>query len=76
MKPVGGVSKTQQLVVLCIYLPSCLSQVILKWPLRSSSQGATCSFQPNHSKEEAISLCALPKDITNELAGFSLHYHF
>jgi len=36
---------------------------------RSSSQAATCYYQSNHSKVEAISLSALPKDTTSELAG-------
>jgi len=44
------------LSILLVYLPSCLGQETAKWPLRSSSQAATCSFQSNHSKVEATSL--------------------
>jgi len=33
-------------------------------------QAATCYYQSNHSKVEAISLSALPKDTTSELAGY------
>jgi len=45
----------------------------VKWPFRSSSQAATCYYQSNHSKVEAIPLSVLPMDTTNELAGFDLH---
>jgi len=38
---------------------------------RRQSQAATCYYQSNHSKVEAIPLSALPKDITSELAGLS-----
>jgi len=41
------------------------------WPFRSSSQAATCYYQFNHSKVEAIPVSALPKDTTSELAGLS-----
>jgi len=37
-----------------------------KEPFRSSSQAATCYYQSNHSKVEAIPLSALPKDTTSE----------
>jgi len=37
---------------------------------------ATCYYQFNHSKVEAIPLSALPKDTTNELASLSSHYPF
>jgi len=40
---------------------------------RSSSQAATCYYQSNHSKVEAISLSALFKDTTSELSGLSPH---
>jgi len=43
---------------------------------RSSSQAAICYYQSNHSKVEAISLSALPKNTTSELAGLSSHYPF
>jgi len=44
---------------------------------RSSSQAATCCYyQSNHSKVEAITLSALPKDTTSELAGLSPHLSF
>jgi len=36
----------------------------------------TCYYQSNHSKVEAISVSALPKDTTNELADVSIHYPF
>jgi len=42
-------------------------------PFRSSSQAATCYYQSNHSKVEAIMLSALPKDTTSELAGLFPH---
>jgi len=38
-----------------------------------SSHAATCYYQSNNSKVEAISLRALPKDTTSELAGLYLH---
>jgi len=37
------------------------------------SQAATCYYQFNHSKVEAIPLSALPKDITSVLAGLFPH---
>jgi len=43
---------------------------------RSSNQAATCYYQSNHSKVEAIPLSALPKDTTSELAGLFSHYPF
>jgi len=52
----------KQFAVLLIYLPNCLSQETAKGPLRSSSETATCYYQSNHSKVEAIPLSALPKD--------------
>jgi len=39
--------------------------------VRSSSQAATCYYQFNHSKVEAIPLSALPKDTNIELSGLS-----
>jgi len=36
------------------YLSSYLDQETTKWPFRSSSQAATCYYQTNHSKIEAI----------------------
>jgi len=42
----------------------------------SSSQAATCYYQTNHSKVEAISLSALTKDTTSEFASLSSHYPF
>jgi len=39
-----------------------LDQETAKWPFRSSSQAATCYYQSNHPKVEAIPLSALPKD--------------
>jgi len=33
-------------------------------------------YQSNQSKIEEISLSALPKDTTNELAGLSSHSHY
>jgi len=47
-----------------------------KEPFWSSSQAATCYYQSNHAKVEAISLSALPKDPTSELAGLSSRYPF
>jgi len=44
--------------------------------LRSSSQAATCYYQSNHSKVEAIPISALPKNTTSELAGLSSQYPF
>jgi len=41
-----------------------------------SSEAATCYYQSNYSKVEAIPLRALPKDTTSELSGLSLHYSF
>jgi len=37
------------------------------------SQAATCYYQSNHSKIDAILLSALPKDTTSELTGLSSH---
>jgi len=34
----------------------CICNLTAKWPLRSSSQAATCYYQSNHSKVVAISL--------------------
>jgi len=39
----------------------------------SSSQAATCYYQSNYSKVDAIPLSALPKDTTSELADLSSH---
>jgi len=46
-----------------------LDQETAKGPFRS----ATCYYQSNHSKVEAIPLSALPKDTTSILAGLSPH---
>jgi len=52
-----------------------LDQETVKWPFRSWSQAATCYYQSNHLKLEAIPLSALPKDTTSELADLlSSHY--
>jgi len=37
---------------------------------------ATCYYQSNHSKVQAIPLSALPKDTTRKLAGLTLYYPF
>jgi len=42
-----------------------LDQETAKGPFRSSGQAATCYYQSNHSKVEAIPLSALPKDTTS-----------
>jgi len=47
--------------------------VTAKKPFWSSSQAATCYYQSNHSKVEAIPLSSLPKDTTSKLAGLSPH---
>jgi len=39
-------------------------------------RAATCYYQFNYSKVEAISLSAFPKDTTSELAGLSSYYPF
>jgi len=57
-----------------IYLSGYLDQEIAKWPLQPSSQAATCYYQTNHWKEEAIPLSALPKDTTSKLVSLSSHY--
>jgi len=49
-----------------------LDQETAKEPFRSSSQAATCYYQANHSKVEAIPLSALPKDTTSELVTYLL----
>jgi len=41
-------------------------QETAKWPLRSSSQAATCYYQSNHSKVDAIPLSAMPKEGHNK----------
>jgi len=53
-----------------------LDHLLAKGPFRSSSQAATCYYQSNHSKVEAISLSALPKDTTSKLASVTSHYPF
>jgi len=72
--------KREKYVIL--YMPTivCSFQVVavLLIYLQSSSgqdQVATCYYQSNQSKAEAIPLSALPKDTTSELAGLSSHYH-
>jgi len=50
-----------------------LDQETAKGPYRSSSQAATCYYQSNHSKVEAIPLDAFSKVTTRELAGLSSH---
>jgi len=42
-----------------------------KGPFQFLNQAATCYYQSNHSKVEAISLSALLKDTTSELASLS-----
>jgi len=64
---------------LLIYLSTYLDQETAKGSFRSSSQAATCYpyyYQSNHSKVEAISLSALPKDTASELAGLASPYPF
>jgi len=39
-------------------------------------EAATCYYQSNHSKVEAIPLSTLPKDTTSELARLTSHYPF
>jgi len=56
-----------------MYLSRYLGQETAKGPCRSSSQIATCYYQSNHSKIEAIQLSALHKDATSEPAGLSSH---
>jgi len=59
---------------LLVYLPNWLGQKTAKWPLRCSSQAATCFYRSiNHSKVEAILLRTLPKDTTSEIFGLSSH---
>jgi len=41
-----------------------------------SSQAATCYYQSNYSKVQAIPRSALPKDTTSELVGLSSHNPF
>jgi len=61
---------------LLIYLLRYLDQETPKWPFRSSGLVATCYYQSNHSKVEAIPLLStLPKDTTSELASLSSHYN-
>jgi len=43
---------------------------------RSSSQAATCYYLPIHSKAEANTSSALPKNTTSECAGLTSHYLF
>jgi len=62
-------------IVLLVYLPSCVGQETAKW-LTYARQAASCYYQPNQSKIEAIPLSALPKETTSELASLSLHYPF
>jgi len=50
-----------------------VDQETAKKPFWSSSQASTCYYQSNHSKVKVISLSALPKDTTSELAGISPH---
>jgi len=57
---------------LLVYLPGCLGQETAKWPLQSSSQAATCYYQSNHSKGEAILIVSCPR--TSEVDGLSSHY--
>jgi len=56
---------------LLIYLSEYLDLETVNWPFRSSSQAATCYYQSNHSKVEAIPLSALHNDTASELAGLS-----
>jgi len=68
------------------YLSRYFGQGTTKKPFRSSSQAATCYYQSNHSKVEAIrqtgkqplkargtQISALPKDTTSELAGMLVY---
>jgi len=55
------------------YLSRHLNQKQRRKLLLSLSQAATCCYQSNRSKIEAIPLSALPKDTTSELAGLSSH---
>jgi len=59
--------------VVLVYLSRYLDKETAKDPFRSSRQAATCYYQFNHSKLEAIPLSAMPKDTTNELNGLSPH---
>jgi len=59
-----------------IYLSRYLDQETAKRPFWSSSQAATCYYQSNDSKVEAIPFSALPKGTTSELAGLFPQYPF
>jgi len=54
----------------------CLSRYFVQETVSFSSQAATCCFQSNHLKVEAILLSILPKEKTSELASLSSHYSF
>jgi len=56
------------------YLSSYLGQDTAKEHVWSSSQAATCYYQSNDSKLEAIRLSVLLKDTTSELTGLSSQY--
>jgi len=64
------------LVLVLIYLSRYLDQETSKLPFRFSGQAATCYYQSNQSKVEAIPLSALPKDTTRfrELLNSEKHF--
>jgi len=65
------------LLYLLIYLSRYLDQKTANGLFRSSRQAATCYYQSIHSKIEAITLSALPKDTTSVyFPGCSSHYPF
>jgi len=68
-----AITRTLWLRYILIYLSWYLDQETAKWPFLSSSQATTCYYQSSHSKVEAISLRALPKDTTGELVNLSAH---
>jgi len=57
-------------IFLLIYLSSCLSQETAKWPLRSSSQAATCYYQCNHSKGRCNPVKCLSKNTSYNLSAY------
>jgi len=58
---------------LFVYLSWYLDQETANESFRSSSQAATCYYQSNHSKVEAILLSTFPKD--PQLANLPAHLH-
>jgi len=66
-----GIEKSKKKYILFKLITS---KIILRPSLNIfKNQAATCYYQSNHSKVEAIPLCALPKDTTSKLAGLSPH---